>query len=303
MAIVNYTLPKRHWRFPEAAKFGRVIPKEKLYSQAGVSPQLKQLFVEQVGQIKWAYKLAEATINLAKTEQVDEIEVIQIKLKADELSQQVLAAIDKAIPHPTLFVLVREQQGEGKAASELCYMAAHKQKAVAKANESTKNNTKKSTKEKWQQSQYLQSAWLKLEGPSNIAANQLPTATHLQGLYEQLLDALLPMNKLPQAMHNTIAESPAADYVAKKSDAQNGTQAGTQANSPDNTANSDYLEEPAHSKKSIDEKLADLAQIEALTKQIQQIKNKRDKEKQFNRRLELNNQFKALNKQLASLIK
>ena len=81
MAIANHSQPKLHWRFPEAAKFGRVIPKEKLYSQAGVSAQLKQLFVEQVGQIKWAYKLAETTINLAKHEQVDEIEIIQIKLK------------------------------------------------------------------------------------------------------------------------------------------------------------------------------------------------------------------------------
>ena len=47
----NITLPIIHWRFPEAAKFGRVIPKEKLYQQANVSAALKQRFVEQVGQI------------------------------------------------------------------------------------------------------------------------------------------------------------------------------------------------------------------------------------------------------------
>ena len=67
--------PRLHWKFPEAAKFGRVIPKEKLYSQAGANAELKQLFVEQVAQIKWAFKLAESTINLAKTEQVHELEV------------------------------------------------------------------------------------------------------------------------------------------------------------------------------------------------------------------------------------
>jgi hypothetical protein len=265
MTTTNHTLPKLHWRFPEAAKFGRVIPKDKLYSQAGVSAQLKQLFVEQVGQIKWAYKLAETTVNLAKTEQVDEIEVIHIKLKTNELDQKVLAAIDKAIPHPTLFVLLRGQLQEEQGITEIAYMAAHKQKAVAKA--------KENTKEKWQQSQYLQSVWIKAE---SIEANQLPTATHLQGLYEQLLDALLPVD-----ISNSVAEK-RAEYNA-------GINLKPQAN-----------EEPSsRSKKSIDEKLADLAEIEALNKQIKQVKIKRDKEKQFNRRLELNNQFKALKRQLA----
>ena len=269
MAITNNTLPKLHWRFPEAAKFGRVIPKEKLYSQAGVNAHLKQLFVEQVGQIKWAYKLAETTVNLAKTEQVDEIEVIHIKLKTNELDQKVLAAIDKAIPHPTLFVLLREQLQEEQGITEIAYMAAHKQKAAA----TTKENKRESVKEKWQQSQYLQSAWTKAD---SIAAKQLPTATHLQGLYEQLLDALLPVD-----ISNSVAEK-RAEYNA-------GINLKPQAN-----------EEPSsRSKKSIDEKLADLAEIEALNKQINQVKIKRDKEKQFNRRLELNNQFKALKRQLA----
>jgi len=263
MSIVNHTLPKLHWRFPEAAKFGRVIPKEKLYSHAGVNAQLKQLFVEQVGQIKWVYKLAETTINLAKTEQVGEIEVIQIKLKTNELDQQILAAIDKAIPHLTLFVLLREQQGE----TTLAYMAAHKQKTVTK--------TKENTNEKWQQSQYLQSAWLKA---TSIEANQLPTATHLQGLYEQLLDALLPLYT--------------SSSVAEK----------TRDNNSDTATNNQACEEKAvRSTKTINEKLADLAEIETVNKQIKQVKTKRDKEKQFNRRREFNDQFKALKQQLANL--
>jgi len=250
MAIAKHTLPKIHWRFPETAKFGRVIPKEKLYQQAGVNPPLKQLFTDQVSQIKWAYKLAENTINLAKTEQVDEIEVIQIKLKTGELDQQVLAAIDRAIPHPTLFVLHREKQD----GTEIAYIAAHKQKVATKI------------KEKWQQSQYLQSEWLKSKDLEN---NPLPTATHLQGLYEQLLNAFIPAETL-----NTVSDI-AGDYVI---DTVQTTKA-----------------------KTIDEKLADLAEIEALNKKIQQVKTKRDKEKQFNRRRELNDKFKALKQRVAKL--
>ena len=58
---------------------------------------------------------------------------------------------------------------------------------------------------------------------------------------------------------------------------------------------------PQQKKRSLEDKLADLAAIEALNKQIEQTKAKRDKEKQFNRKRELNDQFKALKKQLAAL--
>lgn len=242
MVIANHTLPKLHWRFPENAKFGRVIPKEKLYSHAGVNTPLKQLFIEQVGQIKWVYKLAETTINLAKTEQIDEIEVIQIKLKTNILDQQVLGAIDKAIPHPTLFILVREQQGE----IAIAYIAAHKQKAATEK--------KGATKEKWQQSQYLQSEWVTT---ASQTAQPLPAATNLGQLYQQLLEALIPV-----------------DITNIK-------------NRPE--------------QQSLEEKLAVIEKIELLKKHIVQIKAKRDKEKQFNRKRELNDQFKSLKKQLAEL--
>jgi hypothetical protein len=58
---------------------------------------------------------------------------------------------------------------------------------------------------------------------------------------------------------------------------------------------------PQQKKRSLEDRLADLAAIEALTKQIKQTKAKRDKEKQFNRKRELNDQFKTLKKQLAAL--
>jgi len=58
---------------------------------------------------------------------------------------------------------------------------------------------------------------------------------------------------------------------------------------------------PQIKKRSLEDKLADLAAIEKLNKQIEQTKAKRDKEKQFNRKRELNDQFKALKKQLAAL--
>lgn len=257
--------PRIHWKFPETAKFDRVIPKEKLYQQASANAELKQLFVEQVGQIKWAYKLAENTINLAKTEQVHELEIIHIKLKTQTLDEKILTAIDKAIPHPTLFLLTRnaKHSGQGKGANEaepaeqeIAYQAAHKLKTL------TQNN-----KEKWQQSAHLKSQWLV---PNSQHAAPLPAATSLESLYNQLLEALMPLGL--QGVHNL--QEPKSAYEHTKSQQK---------------------------KRSLEDKLADLAAIEALNKQIKQTKTKRDKEKQFNRKRELNDQLKALKKQLAAI--
>tara|TARA_R110001599_G_scaffold12658_4_gene59097 strand:- start:5294 stop:6094 length:801 start_codon:yes stop_codon:yes gene_type:complete len=254
--------PRLHWKFPEAAKFGRVIPKEKLYIQAGANAELKQLFVEQVAQIKWAFKLAENTINLAKTEQVHELEVIHIKLKAQTLDEKILTAIDKAIPHPTLFMLTRDSKEANTTEHEIAYQAAHKLKTITQSN-----------KEKWQQSLYLKSQWLT---QSSQRAAPLPAATSLVSLYSQLIEALMPLGfqdvKKGQSAKN-LQEPKCANEHSK----------------------------PQQKKRSLEDKLADLAAIEKLNKQIEQTKAKRDKEKQFNRKRELNDQFKALKKQLAAL--
>lgn len=279
----NNTLPIIHWRFPEAAKFGRVIPKEKLYQQANVSAALKQRFVEQTGQIKWAYKLAEGTTNLAKTESVTEIEVIHISLKSKDLDENILAAIDKAIPHPTLFILKRYQnhqsnnqssESEQKGTEQICITAAHK----------VKGNTA-SGKETWQQSQYLNSAWFQ---PTQVTAMPLPTATNLQRLYEQLLDALIP-GSIERITNSTELNEDSPEQTPRQISKPN---AHYSINEKHQT---ETINQP------IEEKLATLAKIESLNKKLQQVKAKRDKEKQFNRRRELNDDYKALKKQLTKL--
>ena len=277
--LTQQTQPSIYWKFPETAKFGRVIPKEKLYQQAGVNAELKQRFVEQVGQIKWAYKLAENTINLDKTDQVHELEVIQIKLKAQTLDEKILRAIDKAIPHPTLFILSREVKSTVHAASdkareqEICYQAAHKVKQVISTNSSTQ-------KEKWQQSIYLKSQWLQ---QARQPAKPLPAATNLERLYSQLLEALMPigLNVEADVEINTVKDVSKPQYASELETAP--------------------FTKTVNQKRSLEEKLEVIEKIEALSKQINQVKAKRDKEKQFNRRRELNDQFKVLKKQLAEL--
>ena len=70
--------------YPKKAFFGKTIPKTKFYEHGNVSSKLKELFVKQVDQITWLYKLAPETINVQATKGVPEIQVFEIALKGDE---------------------------------------------------------------------------------------------------------------------------------------------------------------------------------------------------------------------------
>lgn len=265
--------PRVHWKFPDAAKFGRIIPKDKLYEQVGANVELKQLFVDQVAQITWAYKLANNTINLAKTAQVQELEVIQLKLKGQSIDDKVLSAIDSAIPHPTLFILLRDLKTSDPRdreilvetlKHEIAYQAAHKIKTTTQTN-----------KEKWRQSAYLQSQWLK---PHEVPPVRLPIAIDLGGLYSQIIEALLPDGvRDANTVKEPVSSLMRADIESTLKATENSNQERLQA------------------------KLDNLEAIKALNKQIKQTKAKRDKEKQFNRKRELNDQLKELKQRLIAL--
>ena len=100
------------YRWPEAARFGRVVPKGKFYEQRTVPAAVREKFVSEVQRITWAYKLAENTINLSGSSAVREIQVFQIDAKNDDVSEPVLTTIDKAIRTPIIFEVTR---GDGPA--------------------------------------------------------------------------------------------------------------------------------------------------------------------------------------------
>lgn len=77
IAFINY---------PKQAVFGRTLPKNKIYEHSGANARLKDLFVEQVEQIVWQYKLAPETINLPARLGVPELQIFSIQLKTSELN-------------------------------------------------------------------------------------------------------------------------------------------------------------------------------------------------------------------------
>ena len=158
--------------YPKSAAFGRVLPKTKIYEHARPSTAVKNLFVRQVEQIVWQFKLSPETVNLEGAPSVPEIQVFSITLKTGDLKYDVLRCIDQTIPFPILFELWYE--GNTRA------IAAFKHPSDA-------------GRAKWVVSDYFESAWQPSEAP-RIA---LPMVIDLEALYACLLAPLMPFPARP----------------------------------------------------------------------------------------------------------
>lgn len=98
------------FNLPKTTVVNKVIPKTKFYEKTGANSKLKQLFVDDIDQIVWKYKLSKDTINLKEGKKVKEIEIFEINLKHKNLSKEILKTIDKFIPYYILYVLRFEDE-------------------------------------------------------------------------------------------------------------------------------------------------------------------------------------------------
>lgn len=98
--------------FPQSAAYGKKIPFVQLKKQG-----LPARYSEWMKSLVWAYKLSPATMNLAATESVREIEVMDLTLKEKCSTLRTLAtlitAIDRLIPSPIIFRIL-DEGGEGR---------------------------------------------------------------------------------------------------------------------------------------------------------------------------------------------
>lgn len=174
------------YRWPAAAKFGRQVPKTKFYEHGPVTAALRERFVNEVKRITWAYKLAESTINLAGDQQVAEIQVFQIDAKGDDVSEPVIAAIDKAVQTPIIFEVT---SSDGR----IRMTATHKQVTAV----SPKLGA------------YYTTHW-----HTDTAARQpLPTSISLPALYTALVQSITPVSTRPG---EELAEAAARTETVRK---------------------------------------------------------------------------------------
>ena len=152
--------------FPAKAEFNRVVPKAKIYANAKPTKRVKALFVSQVEEIVWKYKLSRDTVNLPPRDGYSEIQVFEISLKDGELDPEVLRVLDRAIPYPLIFRV--------KHGGLVRMVAAYKRPAADGGNN-------------WVTGAYFETNWSDgVEKPV-----PLPVALDIKALYEQILFAYI----------------------------------------------------------------------------------------------------------------
>lgn len=179
--------------YPKQAEFNRPVPKTKIYAHAKPSKRVKELFVAQVGEILWKYKLSPETIKLPARKGINEIQVFEIALRTPQLDPAVLQAIDKAIPFPLVLQLTFEGQ--------VRFAASWKRPSEADAS-------------KW----VIEASFQTEPQPVNAKRPPLPVALDLAGLYEQIVRRHIP---LPPRSGEAIADQVARfNLLAAKQKAQ-----------------------------------------------------------------------------------
>lgn len=88
---------------PKECIVDKFIPKKIFYEKVSLSSNLKQEFVDKIDKIYWKYKISEDTLNISKTENVEEIEIFELTLKEKVNCQNIIKVITRNIPYIILF--------------------------------------------------------------------------------------------------------------------------------------------------------------------------------------------------------
>lgn len=254
------------YQFPVSAAVNRAIPKNKLYQQGNANNKLKQFFVDEVGQIIWAYKLSSSTLNIQTNADIQEIQIFRIISRLGEVNLSIIKYIDKLIPTPIIFEVVH----------------GDKVKVIA-----TYKRASQSDRSKVVTDQYYESEWL-----IDSQRQPLPVVLNLSDLYNHLIEQLLP--KFDGLETANTKEALRATEVDDSLDTVLGM--GLPKSTPS---------QPAAVEVNIDitAKLKKVQQAQALAKQIEQLQTKIKREKQPNRQILLNVELNKLKQQLKDLKK
>jgi hypothetical protein len=162
----------KFFNYPQQAIFGKVLPKSKIYEFAKPSNAVKELFIKQVEQIIWQYKLSPETINTPHGEGVQEIQILKIDLRVPDVDKRVFQVIDQAIPSHIFYEIA--------VANKLKLVAAFKRPSDTDAS-------------KWVTGTYFESDWF----PNSAEKRSLPISLNMGSLYAQMLREIMPIRTRP----------------------------------------------------------------------------------------------------------
>ncbi len=91
--------------FPPSTVFNKWVPKKKFYENLSISSRIEKQFVTEIESVYWTHKLSPETLNVSPGTRVTEIEVFEVNLKEQQVSDNLIATIDREIPYHLVFVL------------------------------------------------------------------------------------------------------------------------------------------------------------------------------------------------------
>ncbi len=97
---------------PRSTEVNRRVAKEKLYANATLTPQSRDMIKDQIEAVIWRNKLSDSAVGISTGEGIKEIQVFEIQLRQRELDKRVLSAIAKAIPYKILFILIFNNEAQ-----------------------------------------------------------------------------------------------------------------------------------------------------------------------------------------------
>ena len=80
---------------PLSCVVDKYIPKKTFYEKVNISNSTKEEFAEKLSKIYWKYKLSEDTINISKTDEIEEIEIFELELKERYNAKNLIKIITK----------------------------------------------------------------------------------------------------------------------------------------------------------------------------------------------------------------
>lgn len=97
---------------PKACVVDKFVPKKTFYEKVNIPNSIREEFIDKLSKIYWKYKIAEDTLNISKTEKIEEIEVFELELKEKYNCKNIIKTITKNIPYPILFYIRYENDFE-----------------------------------------------------------------------------------------------------------------------------------------------------------------------------------------------